>query len=256
MGRAATDQQRADRAEIRSVGRALDLLEMMQRKAPAGIRVRDAAEHLGVDPATASRLLATLMGHGYASRLPNRRYMLGTRSLWLATAWVDRLVRIAAPPMTRIAESCGGTVYLLQLVGHEAVALARLSADRKTMSEEIGPAYPLWCSAAGRALLSSVPAVMRPTLLPAEPFPAFTPRTKTRWAEISAALSDAAQDGIHAEEGEVDERLSCYATPLPSANRPERLAMAISFETRRPAIDRALMRQALQRERREIAKQI
>ena len=251
MGRGA-----GERAEIRSVGRALDLLEMMQRKAPAGIRVRDAAKHLGVDPATASRLLSTLMGHGYASRLPNRRYMLGARSLGLATAWVDRMIRIAAPAMARVAESCGGTMYIMQLVGTEAVALARVSADRKTMTEDLGPGYPLWATAAGRALLSSVPAVMRPTLLPAEPFPAFTPRTKRRWDEISAALHDAAPDGIFAEEGEIDERLSCYATPLPSANRPERLAMAISFESGRPASDRALMRHALQRERREIAKQI
>ena len=50
-----------DHAEIRSVGRALDLLDFMQRAAPAGIRVRDAAAHLGIDPATASRLLATLI---------------------------------------------------------------------------------------------------------------------------------------------------------------------------------------------------
>jgi len=152
MGRAA-----GERTEIRSVGRALDLLEMLQQKAPAGIRVRDAAERLGVDPATASRLLSTLIAHGYASRLPNRRFMLGTRSLWLATAWVDRLIQIAAPTMTRIAGSCSGTVYLLQLVGSEAVALARLTGDRRTMSNEVGPGYPLWATAAGRALLSSVP---------------------------------------------------------------------------------------------------
>jgi predicted transcriptional regulator of viral defense system len=60
-----------DPAEIRSVGRALDLLDFMQRAAPAGIRVRDAATHLGIDPATASRLLATLISRGYASRMPN-----------------------------------------------------------------------------------------------------------------------------------------------------------------------------------------
>src|ERR1700756_871207 len=66
-----------DHAEIRSVGRALDLLDFMQRAAPAGIRVRDAAAHLAIDPATASRLLATLISRGYASRMPNRRYTLG-----------------------------------------------------------------------------------------------------------------------------------------------------------------------------------
>lgn len=242
-----------DRAEIRSVGRALDLLEMMQRKAPAGIRVRDAAARLGVDPATASRLLSTLIAHGYASRLPNRRYMLGTRSLWLATAWIDRLVQIAAPAMARVADGCGGTVYLMQLVGSEAVTLARLTGDRRTQTDGMGPGYPLWACAGGRALLSSVPAVLRPTLLPAEPFPALTPRTKTRWAELSAALADAGRDGIHAEEGEIDPRLSCYATPLPRGHRSETLAMAISFDRTRPEGDRALMRQALRHERQEIA---
>jgi IclR family acetate operon transcriptional repressor len=245
-----------ERAEIRSVGRALDLLEMMQRRAPAGIRVRDAARHLGVDPATASRLLATLLSHGYASRLPNRRYMLGARSLGLATAWIDRLIRTAAPAMARVADECGGTVYLLQLVGCEAVALARLTGDSRTMSEEIGPAYPLWALAGGRALLSSVAPVLRPTLLPLEPFPAFTARTRTRWAEVSLALMEACHDGIHAEEGEIDPRLSCYATPLLCVNRSEKLALAISFESERPERDRQQMRKALRRERREVAAQI
>ncbi|MCW5772021.1 MAG: helix-turn-helix domain-containing protein [Rhodospirillaceae bacterium] len=248
MGREA-----GDRGEIRSVGRALDLLEMMQRKAPAGIRVRDAADRLGVDPATASRLLGTLIAHGYASRLPNRRYMLGPRSLWLATSWIDRLVRIAAPAMARVAEDCGGTVYLMQLVGAEAVTLARLTGDCRTLTEGMGPGYPLWACAGGRALLSSVPAVQRPTLLPAEPFPALTPRTKTRWDELSAALTEAGRDGIHAEEGEIDPRLSCYATPLPRGHRHETLAMAISFDRNRPETDRAKMRLALRRERQEIA---
>src|ERR1700729_2882377 len=110
-----------DPAEIRSVGRALDLLDFMQRAAPAGIRVRDAAAHLGIDPATASRLLATLISRGYASRMPNRRFPLGARSLRLASGWIDRLLQVAAAPMTRIANGCGETVYLLQLVGSEAV---------------------------------------------------------------------------------------------------------------------------------------
>ena len=72
-------------------------------------------------------LLATLAAHGYASRLPNRRYTLGVRSLRLATAWVDRLLQLAGPIMARVADRCGETVYLLQLVGAEAVTLAQLT---------------------------------------------------------------------------------------------------------------------------------
>jgi len=247
----------AREGEIRSVARALDLLDMMQRRAPAGIRAHEAAEKLGVDPATVSRLLATLIAHSYASRLPNRHYTLGTRSLRLASAWIDRLIQIAAPPMARVADSCGETVYLVQLVGTEAVTLARLASNRRAMiAVEIGPSYPLWASAAGRALLSSVPPVQRPLLLPNEPYPAFTERTKTRWKELAGALRQAQDEGLHVEDGELDPQLSCFATPLLDQHREEKLAIAVSFESLRPERDRQMIRKALRREWRGLAHQI
>jgi IclR family acetate operon transcriptional repressor len=246
-----------DRAEIRSVGRALDLLEIMQSAAPAGVRVCEAADHLGVDPATASRLLSTLMAHGYASRMSNRRYTLGTRSFRLATAWVDRLIQTAAPIMARIADGCGETVYLLQLVGTEAVTLARLAGNRRAKIDvEDGPSYPLWATAAGRALLASVPPVRRPALLPDEPFPAFTPHTKTTWDELAAMLREARSGGIYVEEGEFDPHLSCYAMPLLHRNRDEKLAVAVSFESARSERDRRFICQALHKEWREFEWQI
>lgn len=251
------DGANRDRSEIASVARALDLLDILQRAAPGGIRVGDAAQDLNVDPATASRLLATLAAHGYASRLPDRRYTLGVRSLRLATGWIDRLLQTAAPAMARVAESCGETVYLLQLVGTEAVTLARLAGRRRDMIDiEVGPSYPLWASAAGRALLGSVPPVDRPSLLPPEPFPSLTPRTTTTWDGLLAALEAGRVDGIYVEEGELDPHLGCYATPLPNREREEKLALAISFECRRPERDRRFMRQALRREWRELVTQI
>ena len=192
----------------------------MQRAAPAGIRVADAAAHLGVDPATASRLLATLISRGYASRTPNRRFTLGVRSLRLATGWVDRLMQVAAAPMARIASSCGETVYLLQLVSCEAVTVARLSGNRRAMvAGEIGPSYPLWATAAGRAMLGSLPRTQAATLLPPEPFPAFTPNTKTTWAEVSAAIAEGRRNGMYAEQGEIDPFLTAAPPRCITANR-------------------------------------
>jgi IclR family transcriptional regulator, acetate operon repressor len=251
------DRVTGDHGEIRCVGRALDLLEIMQRAAPAGIRVADAAAHLGVDPATASRLLATLISRGYASRTPNRRYTLGARSLRLATGWVDRLMQVAAAPMARIANSCGETVYLLQLIGTEAVTVARLAGNRRAMvAGEIGPSYPLWATAAGRALLGSLPRTQAPSLLPPEPFPAFTPRTKTTWADVSAAIAEGRRNGMYAEEGEIDPFLNCCAAPLLHGERDEKLALAVSFEAGRPERDRRAIREALRREWRELTWQI
>jgi IclR family acetate operon transcriptional repressor len=243
-----------DQAEVRSVGRALDLLDIMQRAAPAGIRVRDAAARLGVDPATASRLLSTLITRGYASRMPNRRYTLGARSLRLASAWVDRLLQVAAPPMARVANDCGETVYLLQLVGAEAVTLARLAGTRRAMIDvEVGPSYPLWATAAGHALLGTLPRHQAATLLPPEPFPAFTPRTRTTWAALALAVEEGRRSGIHAEEGEIDSALSCYAAPLLHPDRDEKLALAVSFESARAERDRRTIRDAVRREWKALA---
>ncbi|MEJ8573577.1 IclR family transcriptional regulator [Microbaculum marinum] len=248
------DRQVADRSEVRSVGRALELLEILQQAAPTGVRVCDVAQELGVDPATVSRMLSTMVSHGYASRLPNRAYTLGVRSQRLAAAWVDRLLQLAGPTMARVADNCGETVYLLQLVGTEAVTLARLAGTRRAMIDvEVGPTYPLWASAAGRALLASVPVVFRPGLLPAEPFPALTEKTTRTWSQLSAALEAAARSGIHEEDGEIDCHLSCYARPLLSRHRDEKLAIAISFESSRPQRDRDFIRKALNEEWRELA---
>ena len=209
-----TDPAADDHAEIRSVGRALDLLDMMRRAAPAGIRVCDAAAHLGIDPATASRLLATLITRGYASRLPNRHYTLGARSLRLASGWIDRLLQAAAQPMTRIANSCGETVYLLQLVGNEAVTLARLAGTRRAMIDvEVGPSYPLWATAAGRALLGTLRRTQAPGLLPPEPFPAFTASTKTTWGGCERGHRRGAPQR-HARRGGRDRSVSRAVAPF------------------------------------------
>src|SRR5262249_11324920 len=184
----------------------------------------------------------------------NRRYTLGARSLRLASRWIDRLLQVADAPMRRIAFGCGETVYLLQLVGSEAVALARLAGGRRALVDgEIGPSYPLLATAAGRALLGTLPAAQGLALLPEEPFHAFTPRTKTTWHEVCAAMQAGRRSGIHAEEGEIDLFLGCYATPLQQGEQDEKLALAVSFEAGRPESDRLLIRQALQREWREFA---
>src|ERR1700722_3963030 len=91
-----------DHAEIRSVGRALDLLDFMQRAAPAGNRVRDTTFYLVNVQVTPSRLMFPLISRRYASRMPNRQFPLLASSLRLASGWIDRLQKVAAAPKSRI----------------------------------------------------------------------------------------------------------------------------------------------------------
>ncbi len=91
--------------------------------------------------------------------------------------------------------------------------------------------------------------------VPSWTVPTIRPPTPVR-AALAAALDEARDTGIYAEEGEIVPDLSCYAIPLLHHSRDEKLAVAIRFESRRPEKDRRFIRHALRREWREVAWQI
>lgn len=238
----------AARDQIRSVGRALALLDALAEAGAEGARVTDLAARLMVDKSTVSRLLSTLEGRGYAGRLSNRRYGLGAHSIGIATSHVSPLVQRAAPHMARVASIAGETVHLIKLVGNEPVTIARLESTRRVPYVlEVQTTYPLWATAAGWCLLASLPPLARLRLLPAEPYPAFTPRTAGSARALWARLRRGLREGIFCEEGEFVAGVSCYAVALRCEDLGETVALAISFDSARPERERRPLREALRR---------
>lgn len=234
--------------EVRSVARALDALDLLGQAAPRGVRVTDVASALGIDPGTASRLLGTLAGKGYASKLPDRRYTLGARSLRLATAWIDALVEQAGSHLVRLAEATGTTAHLLQMLGGHAVTIARIApGDQPRASATFAGAYPLWAAAAGHALLSALPPAQRLGLLPVEPYPVLTSQTPCTWADVWHGLERGMREGIFSEQGQLHPCIGCLAVPLPISDRGEVLALAVSFELDRIACSEGRLRSHLVR---------
>ena len=171
--------------------------------------------------------------------MPNRRYTLGARSLRLASGWIDRLLQVAAAPMTRIADGCGETVYLLQLVGTRGGHVGPAAGGRRAMIEG-GNRAVLSALGDGRgacAARHTCRARKAPSLLPAEPFPAFTPRTKTTWSDVNAAIRPAGATACMPRRA----RSTCPELLRHAAahgDRDEKLALAVSFETRRAESER------------------
>ncbi len=206
------------------------------------------AEQLGVDKSTASRLLATLMTHGYAARLPSRRFVLSGHALRLLAPWFAPLIQQAAPSMALVAAAAGETVYLLQLAGAEAVTVTRVYATRRTADDsETLPAFPLWPTAGGRALLAALPTGARRRLLPAEPYPQFTPHTCSTYADLTVALRRGMRDGAHVEDGEFTPGYACVAAPVVPGRLGAPMSLTVSFESTRHGRDRAHIRQTLLR---------
>lgn len=240
-------------APLKSVGRALAALTLLVDAAPRTVRVTDVARRLEIDSATAHRLLATLVSHRYASRMPNRTYTVGPRSLSMATAWLRRLRAAAAGPLSRVAAATGETVVVVQLLGDYPVALEWRRPQTGAPHLQ-GPAdsYPLWATAGGRALLSVLPKSQRAGLLPEEPFPSLTGQTTTAWSELHGQLRDGIRDGLFFEHGEVDPRLWCCAVPLDRGSGGEVLSLSVIVPGEPSAAQRGRIQRVLRHESRRV----
>jgi DNA-binding IclR family transcriptional regulator len=234
---------------VRSVDRALELLDVLADSAPVGVRGRELARRLRVDPATVSRMLGTLVARGYASRTPDRRYTVGPRSLRLATAWIGSLLGRLAPVLARIHDIGGDTVYLGQLLGGQCVIASRLLPGRRQVLEvEISDAAPLWATAMGTALLLPLSALRRKELLPPEPYPAITALTPRSWSSVNAALVKGRREGVFEERGQFDPGVGCLAAALAPTGHGEQLTIGLTYTPERPDRELALLRNAIARE--------
>ncbi len=215
---------------VQSASRVLQLLGLLVERAPEPVRVTDAARSLGVSTTIAHRLLATMVSEGFATRLPNRTYVVGPSALRMASHWLEPRQEEALPYLERVADRAGETVHLLQLLGRDAVSIARVSSKRRAvLSIERDVAYPLWASAGGKAMLARLSNVDRVLLLPREPYPRFTPRTITRWSDLLRSI----ESGLFVERGELCPELACVAAPFPLPGRSDMLSIAISVPIER-----------------------
>lgn len=238
---------------MQSIRRALATLDVLVARAPQAVAVSDLARHLGVSVATASRILATLAEQGYAARTVDRRYLIGVRSLPLATNWMRRIRAAAIGPATRVADETGGIAVVSQMLGSQQVPVLvkqtrpLQGAGAEDLAQVTKP-HPLWATASGRALLGGLPPAQRARLLP-ETVPQMTPLTLPSPTDIQTTIRTGLKDGMHVDQGEVCSGLWCCAVALGSNHAKARLAIAaISLYEPDPAqvtrVRRALRREA------------
>jgi len=153
----------------RTLVRGLSLLEIVA-STPGGIGVTEVAEAAELDKGTASRLLATLRQLGYVQqRGVDRRYVLGSRCLWLAheyQAGQEELTMRAKPHLAELRDLSGETVHLAIREGLYMVFVAQEEPDRSVrVQSAVGSRLPLHRTAMGRAILANMQENDREILL-------------------------------------------------------------------------------------------
>src|SRR6185369_8418184 len=122
-----------ERYRVQSLGRALDLIEMIAVRGRDGARLTDLARELGMSKAAVYALLQTLLARGFLSDISegaNCRYRLGLSLARLGDMTLSNiaLTDVAMPELRKLTADLGMTSRLAILDDGYAVMVGRVDA--------------------------------------------------------------------------------------------------------------------------------
>ena len=206
--------------------RAVRILETLTADSPA-LTVSEVARRSGLHVATASRLVAALVGHGLLSRRPDGRVAVGVRLWELGSRASPALgLREAAMPFLEDVHAVvGHHVQLAVLDGGEVLFLERLSAPGAVVNfTRIAGRLPPHSSSSGMVLLAHAPREVQERVLTGR-LERFTPATVTDPGRLRSMLAEVRRTG---------------AAVLPGHLHPEAAGVAVPVRDRADAVVAAL----------------
>ena len=197
--------------EIQSLARGLKILELLGQ-VQDGVSITELAARLGVDKASASRLVATLARYGYAEKdEQTRRYHLGPQVVSLSRSVLARLpLREAAKPfLCQLMESTGECAHLAVPAQGKVLYIDQVETPATLrVNAQVGTLNPLHSTALGKALLAFGDLELPPTL------ESFTAHTLTSSARLRKNLEQVRIQGYAVDDEEFDLGVRCIAVPV------------------------------------------
>ena len=149
----------------RTLNRGLAILEKLATTSELGLGPSAVAEEVGLDKATVTRLLRTLIEAGYVRQDPvTRRYRLTVKSLRLAQGLATSLdlQRVARPHLVALRDRVLETAHLGVMEDQGVYYVDKLEADHSLqLVSAIGQTMPLHSTALGKAILAALPEAER-----------------------------------------------------------------------------------------------
>jgi IclR family pca regulon transcriptional regulator len=221
---------------IGGLAKGLRLVEAFD-SAHTRMTVTQAARSVDISLASARRCLLTLCELGYM-QTDGKHYWLGHGALRVAYAYSStRLPRLLQPALDALSERSRESASLAVLHDNAAVIAARSTA-RRTMRVglSVGSRLPLYCSAAGRALLAALPREQAEALMDSVPLLPLTPRTVTDLGRLHRLLQACRRQGYSACDEEIELGVRSIAVPIVNAAGETIAAMTISTRAERMTV--------------------
>ena len=203
---------------IRSVARALDILEAMS-KASGNLPLSRLSKEVGLNVSTCHHIIATLAARGYVTQnADTRAYALGNKVFALSEARARQfdLLEVAMPAVRALNEKTGEAVHLAVIQARELVSVAKLDSLHAVNVDSgfAGKSHAAHATASGKAILAWLPEAEQKAILEAKGMTAFTGHTITDPEKLKEELALVRRHGYAKDMEEFQPGVICIGAAI------------------------------------------
>lgn len=247
----ATDSASGEQYYLRSIGRALDVLNCFDGKSPLGLK--EIGSRTDLPESTLFRVLLTLEKHGYLQQAVDGTYQLAPklRFGWLVEQ-ANTIRDKARPELERMANKFNETASLSYLYEDRIHVLDSVETYHEIrMSNRIGRVLPPHCSAMGKAITAFQSRSLADQILEVYGLARRTEHTITDRSKLFNELEEVRKTGVACDREESILGGVCFGAAIRIGDQPVVAAVSISTpivrmtaaredETRKAVLDAAV----------------
>jgi DNA-binding IclR family transcriptional regulator len=182
--------------QIQVIGRAATILRALENQA-SGLSLAQIAQRVGLARSTVQRIVAALEAEKFViAASPNGRVRLGPAIRRLATSVGADFVSAARPYLVKLSQELNETVDLATIRKDQLVFVDQVIGPQRLRAvSAVGEAFPLHCTANGKAYLAEL-ADEEVARLIGRSYEQRTPNTLTRLKDLLKDLEAARKAGV------------------------------------------------------------
>jgi len=213
---------------LRSIGRALDVLDCFDGKVP--LALTEIGKRTGLPESTLFRVLLTLEKHGYLEQAVDGTYQLAAK---LRFGWLieqgSTLRKKARPELERLTHDFNETASLAYLYEDRIHVLDTVETFHEIrMSNRIGRVLPPHCSAMGKAITAFQERELADRILEVYGLSRRTEHTITDRSRLFEEFAEIRKTGIACDREESVLGGICYSAAIQAAGQPVVAAISLS----------------------------
>lgn len=203
-------------SNVQSVDRTLTIIEALAMN-PRGMGVGEISEQIELHKSTVHRLLATLVDRGYVRKDQHNRYQLTLKLFEIGSKRIEDLdmLEVARPYLEQIMEQTNEVVHLVTLEDKAIIYIDKVEPNTTIrMHSRIGVRRPLYCTAVGKAILSTMREEEVEEIWENSTIERLTQYTITDLKQMKYELELIRERGYAIDEQENELGVRCIAIPL------------------------------------------